>query len=134
MSMRYLVRVIDDIDYHVNNNYDYTSLLKINSDIEKAKQEILRLEQMIYNQIQHAVKVVKYREIVVRRYKPYQGNIELTVFINEYMSIDGERLPKNEMVYATHKKFKGTEKKLAISYANELKGKYHHPIIFDNWR
>ena len=134
MSIRYLTRVIDDIDYHVKNNYDYTSLLKINDDIEKAKQEILRLEQMLYNQIQHAVKVVRYREIVIRRYKPYQGNIEITVFINEYMSIDGERLPKNEMVYVTHKKFKGTEKKQAVSYAKELKDKYHHPIIYDNWR
>ena len=37
MSIRYLTRVIDDIDYHVKNNYDYTSLLKINDDIEKAK-------------------------------------------------------------------------------------------------
>ena len=134
MSMRYLIRVIDDIDYHVNDNYDYTSLLKINDDIEKAKQEILRLEQMIYNQIQHAVQVVRYREIVVRRYKPYQGNIELTVFINEYMSIYGERLPKNETVYATHKKFKGNEKKKAIAYANELRTTYHHPIVYDNWR
>lgn len=134
MSIRYLKHVLDEPDYYINNCYDYESLLKVNKDIESAKREIAELEKLIYNQIQQVVKVVKYREIIIRRYKPYQGNIELTVFINEYMSIDGDRLPKNEMVYSTHKKFKGTEKKLAIAYANELKDKYHHPIVYDNWK
>ena len=56
------------------------------------------------------------------------------MYINEYKTIDGERLNKNEMVYSTHKKFKGNEKKQAIAYANELKDKYHHTIVYDNWK
>lgn len=134
MSIRYLKHVLEDPDYYINNCYDYESLLKVNKDIESAKREISELEKLIYNQIQQAVKVVKYREIIVRRHRQYRGNIEITVYINEYQTIDGERLKKNDMVYSTHKKFKGNEKKQAIAYANELKEKYHHPIVYDNWK
>ena len=134
MSIRYLKHVLEDQDYYINNCYDYESLLKVNKDIESAKREIAELEKLIYNQIQQAVKVVKYREIIIRRHQQYRGNIEITVYINEYKTIDGERLNKNDMVYSTHKKFKGNEKKQAIAYANELKDKYHHPIVYDNWR
>lgn len=134
MSIRYIQHVVNDPDYYINNCYDYESLLKVNKDIERAKQELAELEKLLYNQIQNAVKVVKYKEIIARRYKPYQGNIELTVFINEYMTIDGERLPKNEMVYSTHKKFKGNEKKQALQYAEELKNKHHLKIVYDNWK
>ena len=126
MSIRYLKHVLEDPDYYINNCYDYESLLKVNKDIERAKQELAELEKLLYNQIQNAVKVVKYKEIIVRRHKQYKGNIEITVYVNEYQTIDGERLDKNNMVYSTHKKFKGNEKKQAVAYANELKDTCHH--------
>lgn len=134
MSIRYIRNVIDDPDYYINNCYDYESLLKVNKDIELAKQELAELEKLLYNQIQNAVKVVKYKEIIVRRHKQYKGNIEITVYVNEYMTIDCERLDKNNMVYSTHKKFKGNEKKQALQYAEELKNQHHLKIIYDNWK
>ena len=134
MSIRYIQHVVNDPDYYINNCYDYESLLKVNKDIEKAKAELTELEKLLYNQIQQAVKVVKYKEIIIRRHKQYKGNIEITVYVNEYQTIDGKRLDKNDMVYATHKKFKGNEKKQAIEYANELKSKHHLTVIYDNWK
>lgn len=134
MSIRYIQHAVNDPDYYINNCYDYESLLKVNKDIERAKQELAELEKLLYNQIQNAVKVVKYKEIIVRRHKQYKGNIEITVYVNEYMTIDGERLDKNNMVYSTHKKFKGNEKKQALQYAEELKNQYHLKIVYDNWK
>ena len=75
MSIRYLKHVLEDQDYYINNCYDYESLLKVNKDIESAKREIAELEKLIYNQIQQAVKVVKYREIIIRRHQQYRDII-----------------------------------------------------------
>ena len=113
MSIRYIQHVLSDPDYYINNCYDYKSLIKVSADIERAKKELAELETLIYNQIQNAVRVVKYKEIIVRRHKQYKGNIEITVYLNEYSTLDGERLNKSEMVYSTLKKFRGNEKKKA---------------------
>ena len=134
MSIRYIQHVLSDPDYYINNNYDYESLLKVSKDINKAKEELAELEKLLYTQIQNAVKVVKYKDIIARREKKYKGNIELTVFVREYSMVDGVRLNKNNMIYGTHKSFKGNEKKQAIKYADELKDKYHLNIIYDNWK
>jgi hypothetical protein len=134
MGLRYLSRYADDKDYYITKNCDLNSLMNIQKDIENARKELAQLEMDIFNRVQQIQSIVHYKEIVCRRDKSYKGNIELKVYVNEYMVQDGVRLEKNNSVYGTHKQFKGNEKKQAIEYANQLKDIHHHKIIFQNWK
>jgi hypothetical protein len=134
MGLRYLSRYIDDKTYYIAKNCDFNSLMSIQKDIENARKELAQLEMDIFNRVQQIQNIVHYKEIVCIRSKSYKGNIELKVYINEYMAQDGIRLEKTNSVYGTHKQFRGNEKKQAIAYANELKSKHHHPIVFENWK
>ena len=134
MGLRYLSRYQDDKEYYITKNCDLKSLMKIQSDIEKAREELKQLEMDIYNRVQRIQNIVHYKEIACNRRKHYKGGIEITVYINEYMTQDGVRLEKTNTVYGTHKSFNGSQKKQAIAYANELKAIHHHPIVFINWK
>lgn len=134
MSLRHVDRYSQDRKYYIIDNCEMKSLLSIQTDIEKARLELKELEALIFSRVQEIQSIVHYKEIVCNRSKSYKGNIELKVYVNEYMVHDGVRLPKNNFIYGTHKEFKGNEKKAAIAYANELKAKHHHPIVFNNWR
>lgn len=134
MSIRWLQNVLTDTDYYIKNCYDEKALLKISADIEKARQELKDLEMMIFEQVGKCSQVVEYKEIIVNRRKSYKGGIEITVYVNKYKLLNGERLKKDESIYGTHKRFNGSEKKQAVAYANELKNQYHVNIIYENWR
>ena len=134
MSLRHVSRYSEDTKYYINENCELSSLVSIQRDIDKAKAELKALEIAIFERVQQIQSIVHYKEIVCARSKNYKGKVEIKVHINEYMVQDGVRLTKNNFIYGTHKEFNGNEKKVAIAYANELKEKYHHPIVFTNWR
>lgn len=129
MSIRYMQRILDDKSYYITNCYNPTDLLRIQADIVKAREELKEIETLIAQQYNKTQQVIEYKEIIVNRYKPYKGNIDITVYINKYKTLDGVRLDKNDMDHTTHRHFSGKEKKQAFEYANKLKSEYHIPII-----
>jgi len=129
MSIRYLQRIIEDKEYYITNNWNENELFKIQADILKAREELKELEAEIAKQYNKTQQIVKYKEIIVSRHKPYRGNIEIIVHVNEFKMLDGVRLDKNEMIYKTHKKFQGNERKHAFEYANQLRKEYPVNII-----
>lgn len=133
MSIRWLKNVIDDKDYYIGKCCDKSSLLKINADIEQARNELKELERMIAERYVMIDRIIEYKEVILQRNKPYRGNVELVVYIRVFKTIDGQRLDKTEMVYGTHKRFKGNERKQAKAYADELSKANHCKIILENF-
>lgn len=133
MSIRWLRNVIDDKDYYINNCCNKDSLLKINADIEQARKELKELEQLVAERYIMIDRIIEYKEVMFQRNKPYRGNVELVVYVRVFKTIDGQRLDKTEIVYGTHKKFKGNERKLAKAYADELSKANHCKIISENF-
>ena len=133
MSLRYMDRILQDKDYYIINQYDIKDLLKLSTDINKAREELKELELLIYDQVQKASATVEYKEIIVNRRKAYKGNIEISVYLNTFKLLDNVRV-KSTMVYGTSKQFGGNEKKAALAYAETLRVKHNCKIDLINWK
>lgn len=134
MYLKYCDRIIEDHEYYITKCYKQTDLLKIADDVQKAREELKKIEQMLFDQVNKIPLITEYKQVEISRRKAYKGNVEISVNLYRSMRIEGVEV-KKEFVYGPHKLFAGNEKKIAIEYAKELSNKNERcAIIYDNWK
>lgn len=134
MYLKYCDRIAEDRQYYITNCYKQTDLLKIADDVQKAREELKQIEQMLFEQINKLPLITEYKQVEISRRKTYKGNVEISVNLYKSLRIEGVEV-KKEFIYGPHKLFSGNEKKTAVAYAKELSNKNERcAIIYENWK
>lgn len=126
MSIRWIQNVFNDPDYYIKGCYDKNSLLKISGDIEKARQELKDLEQMVFDQYQKA-DLVTHRTTIEshREQNNYSSDKKVKINIKAYdIYVYEGREVKRELIYKSIKQFSYQEIKDAAGYIKSLLKEY----------
>jgi hypothetical protein len=128
-----LNRLYNTSEKEISEIIDIKDILKIESYCKEAEEAIKAIRQKLFEQTQRLqeIKIEKYI-LIRRRADWYNKRIEITVFVEtKKILADYE---STDMIYNTHQKFNGNQKKQALQYAEELKKQYNLKIVKENWK
>lgn len=129
---------IHTTDYKFKHIYNMDTLKDYNDycerDIKRLKgfiDEVRAYQMELYNHVQHVLQTPIKHVVRLQRSREYSTNkVHFYVVVEERPQIAHENVEGNHVYgkYKDDKNFKGTERHLAIKYAEELAKKYHCEI------